>query len=177
MDLIVDFPRASSQNEKRRPNERRVSFEEGGIEINFIENLSNKHKDELWYSQHEMNSFKKRELTKSFKRRAPLLRRAANTNIIVLLKCLHEADAAAQHADLSPAPTPREIRQEIRRAVFSEQQRQLRAGIYDPHEMANVSEAASDLSRKQARIISLLVHNADDERHDKASTAKNHYYC
>ena len=177
MDLIVDFPRASSRNEKRRPNERRVSFEDGGIEINFIENLSNnKHKDELWYSQHEMNSFKKRELKSSFKRRAPLLRRAANNNIIVLHECLHEADAAAQHADLSSAPTPREIRQEIRRAVFFEQQRQLRAGIYDPHEMANVSEAASDLSRKQARIISLLVHNADG-RHDNASTAKNHYYC
>ena len=53
MDLIVDFPQASP------PNEKRVSFVDT-TEINFVENLSHKHKDDLWYCGHEMDSFKDR---------------------------------------------------------------------------------------------------------------------
>ena len=47
-------------------------------------------------------------------------------------------------------------RETIRRAVLSEQRRQRHVGIYDPDEMASISEAESTLSRRRAGIIGLL---------------------
>ena len=150
--LIVDFPHASSRNEKRESNERRLSFE--GIEINFIEDLSQtKHKDDLWFTNGELKSFKHQFLR---------FRRAANAN----------SSINSVQSDLLSAPTPRAVRQEIRRVVLIEQQRQSRAGICNPETIAKVSAAASDLSRKQARIIALLNNAVRDTTDDETDDEK-----
>ena len=64
-------PQTSSRNEKRSSSEQRVSFEDGTEEINFVENLSQNHKDDLWFTEVEL---------RTFKRQAPRLRRASNAN-------------------------------------------------------------------------------------------------
>ena len=117
-------PQTSSRNEKRSSSEQRVSFEDG-IEINFVENLSQNHKDDLWFTEVELRTFKRQA--------GPRLRRASNANNI---NTVHQ-------------------RREIRRVVLSEQHRQRHAGIVKPERIANISEAASVLSRKQARIMAL----------------------
>ena len=153
MDLIVDFPQASSRNE-----EKRVSFE-GSIEINFIENLSHKHKDALWFSQREMNSFKSQD-----KRVLSTLRANKMTMMQYAELHTHETSAFMGLECYLSATTAREIRyqrQAIQRAVFFEQERQLREDIYDPEAMARVSEAVSAWARKRARIIA-LIHNPDE---------------
>ena len=152
MDLIVDFPQASP------PNEKRVSFVDT-IEINFVENLSHKHKDDLWYCGHEMNTIK-------FETDRVLRTLRANKMTMVQYAQLHiqETHAFMGLEGYMSATTAREIkyqRQNIRRAVLSEQHRQLRAGIYDPDAMTIVSRAASDWSCRRARIIA-LIHNRDE---------------
>jgi len=152
MDLIVDFPQASP------PNEKRVSFIDT-TEINFVENLSHKHKDDLWYCGHEMNTFK-------FETDRVLRTLRANKMTMVQYAELHiqETHAFMGLESYMSATTAREIkyqRQKIRRSVFIEQHRQLRTGIYDPDAMAIVSQAASDWSCKRARIIA-LIHNPNE---------------
>ena len=152
MDLIVDFPQASKRNEKR------VSFVDT-VEINFVENLSCKHKDDLWYSKHEMISFPSQA--------AKVLRTLrANKMTMVQYAELHIQETHAflgleGYMSVTAACEIKYQRQAIRRAVLSEQKRQLRTGIYDPNAMAIVSQAASDWSCKRARIIA-LIHNSDE---------------
>ena len=152
MDLIVDFPQASP------PNEKRVSFIDT-TEINFVENLSHKHKDDLWYCGHEMNTFK-------FETDRVLRTLRANKMTMVQYAELHIQETHAflgleSYMSVTAALEIKYQRQNIRRAVLSEQHRQLRADIYDPDAMTIVSRAASDWSCRRAKIIA-LIHNRDE---------------
>ena len=151
-NLIVDF----TQYQPRRcscPNMPRVSFADH-IEEKIVENLSYKHKTELWFTDHEM---------KSFRNQTVLLLRNINANSMTIAQY---ADRNIQDTSVFMGlerffskKTPKEIvykRKAICRAVCSEQQRQLEAGIYDPDEMASISQAASEWSRNRARIIGLI---------------------
>lgn len=166
MDLIVDFPRASFHDDeapvpsrKRVCFQRRVSFEDY-TEITIVENLTHNHKDDLWYSHHEMKSFPS-EAAKELQ----ILR----AHQMTLAQYAHQnADETSAFLGLEKYFTDtlhqkiKDKRRVVRRAVFLEQQRQLRADIYDPDEMANVAMAASDWSWKRARIIALIHHNSDE---------------
>ena len=154
MDLIVDFPQAS-----RIIEETRVSFVDT-VEINFVENLSCKqHKDDLWYSKHEMNTFKVQA-----NHMLRTLRANKMTMVQYAERHINDTSAFMGLEGYMSATTAREIkyqRQAIRKAVLSEQHRQLITCIYDPDAMTIVSRAASDWSCRRARIIA-LIHNPDE---------------
>jgi hypothetical protein len=155
MDLIVDFPQNRISSSLRK---RRVSFQDE-LDVKFVQNLSHKHRDDIWFSADEMHSFGyKTALT---------VRTITSTMTMAEYAELHVKDTSAflglekYFTDTSHQKI-KDQRRVVRRAVFLEQQRQLRAGIYDPDEMANVAKAASDWSWKRARIIALIHHNSDE---------------
>ena len=128
------------------------------LEMITIENLSLKHKDDLWFSSQEMNSFK-------------------HHTIMTLKSILSINTTVAQYAELNIQETSAFMglenylskdttqgighrRGSIRRAVLLEQQRQLDIGIDDPEAMSIISKVLSEKSRLRARMIGLLH---DDE--------------
>jgi hypothetical protein len=129
------------------------------MEITIVENLTHKHKDDLWYSLHEMDSFKDRVM---FKLRAV---KAKGMTVYQYAERNHEDTSAFMGLESYFTDTTsqkiKDQRRVVHRAVFLEQKRQLRAGIYDPDVMAIVSQAQSDWSWKRARIIA-LIHNPDE---------------
>ena len=54
MDLIVDFPQNRISSSLRK---RRVSFQDE-LDVKFVQNLSHKHRDDIWFSADEMHSFR-----------------------------------------------------------------------------------------------------------------------
>ena len=150
MDLIVDFPRCHSPRISPPP---RVSFADN-LEMITIENLSFKHKDDLWFSSQEMNSFKHQiKMTlKSILSINMTIAQYAELNI-------QDTSAFMGLENYLSKDTTQEIgrrRGEIRRAILLEQQRQLDIGIDDPEAISILSEALSEKSRLRARMIGLL---------------------
>ena len=148
--LIVDFPH---QIHGSSPNTPRVSFSDH-IEGKIVENLSHKHKTDLWFTHDEMKSFKTQTvfLLRSIKANRMTMSQYANMNI-------QDTSVFMGLERYLSEKTSKDIlykRKAICRAVSSEQQRQLEAGIYDPDEMASVSQAVSDWCRKRARIAALI---------------------
>ena len=119
-----------------------------------IENLSLKHKDDLWFSSQDMNSFKHQ--TKM------ILKGILSINMSVAqyaeLK-IQETSAFMGLENYLSKETTQEIkhrRRAIHRAVLLEQQCQLDIGIDDPEAISIISEALSEKSRLRARMIGLL---------------------
>ena len=149
-NLIVDFPH---QIHGSSPNTPRVSFADH-IEGKIVENLSHKHKTDLWFTHHEMKSFKTQTvfLLRSIKANRMTMSQYANMNI-------QDTSVFMGLERYLSKKTSKAIvykRKAICRAVRSEQQRQLDAGLYDPDTMASVSQAVSDWCRKRARIAALI---------------------
>ena len=148
MTLIVDFPQSNSSPHRRE----RVSFVDQ-IQVKFIENLSYKHKSDLWYSQRELKSFKYHS--------ALVLHKVKSVMTMAQYAELH-VDNTSAFLGLENYLSElgyREIthrRQAVRRTVLLEQQRQSNLNIYDPDTMATVAEAKSDFSRRRAQIIGLI---------------------
>mmetsp|Transcript_39042 Transcript_39042/g.82111 ORF Transcript_39042/g.82111 Transcript_39042/m.82111 type:complete len:150 (-) Transcript_39042:92-541(-) len=140
-NLIVEFPcrpRGSS------PCPSRVSFAEQ-VEVEIVENLTHKLKAVLWFTPHEMKSFKKFALLQARDM-------AANWNV-------EETEAFMGLENLVSRNIRNKVlenRRTYRMAVHCEQRRQLRARLYDPHAMAIVSQSFSAWSRQRARTAGLI---------------------
>eukprot|EP01083_Nonionella_stella_P123184 371078_1 len=148
MNLIVDFPATIPSR-----NNSRVSFADD-LQITFIANLTNAHKDTLWFTNREM---------KHFKYQSAMILKALQLNNMTMAQFAelnaNETSAFMGLENYLSETTTREIkyqRDAIRRQVLHEQDRQIREGVHDLDAMASVSEAASDWSRKRAGIIALI---------------------
>jgi len=149
MNHIVDFPhnRASSQHKQR------VSFQDEA-DVKFIENIScSKHRGDIWFSSDEMHSFKYQA--------AITVREITSTMTMAQYAELHVQDTSAFLGleNYMAQDTFRGViyrKEAIIVAVLSEQRRQCRSGINDPDALAHVSQAVSDLSTRQARIIGMI---------------------
>ena len=151
MDLIVDFPQHNSPWNMAPP--RRVTLATH-IEVKYIENLSLKYKADLWFSTQEFESIKSgmaRDV-RSILSSGMTVADYAEVNV-------HDTSAFMGLENYFFQNTRQNIRDRrgaIWKAVLSEQQRQLDVGVHDPESMAAIAEAASEKSRKRARIIGLL---------------------
>ena len=151
MDLIVDFPQYHSHRNTPSP---RVSFADH-VEINIIENLSLKYKDDVWFTQREIKSF-------TYQTIMTLRSMSSILNMTVAQYAemnVHDTSAFMGLENYLSKDTTQEIghrREEIRRAILLEQQRQLDIGIDDPEAISIISEALSVKSRLRARMIGLL---------------------
>ena len=160
MDLIVDFPqhRASPPRKQHtaRASSRRnraVSFQEE-VEIIFVKNLScSKHRDDIWFSSDEMHSFRYQT--------ALTVRAITSTMTMAQYAEFHVKDTSAflgleKYLSQDAFRGIKHRKEALQRAVLSEQRRQYRAGINEPDALARVSQAASDLSTRRARIIGMI---------------------
>ena len=145
-DLIVDFPPVRRVAPHKTP---RVSFA-NEIRIEFVERLST----DLWYSRQDIQAFK-------FQTALILkMAKANNMNIAQLAEMnVQDTSVFLGLEKLFSDTTYREIEHQKymhRRAILSEQLRQLRHGVYNADALARESEATSDWCRRRARIIGLL---------------------
>ena len=168
MALIVDFPshrpdlhiavdRRAPPMTATPPRSRRVSFGQE-IKVNFVRSLVWEHKSDIWLSADEMALFKaslayevwalRRSLGGSCTAEA-LLKREDDENFTMM--------GLENHLSSSACRTVEARRRATRRAVMFEQERQRRSGSSDPDLLANVSEVASVVSRRRARIVGLLL--------------------
>mmetsp|Transcript_27024 Transcript_27024/g.56305 ORF Transcript_27024/g.56305 Transcript_27024/m.56305 type:complete len:158 (+) Transcript_27024:131-604(+) len=151
MGLIVDFPQHDSPWNTAPP--RRVIFATH-TEAKFVENLSLKCKADLWFSIQELESFKSGM--------ARDIRRILSSGMTVADYAemnVHDTSAFMGLENYFFQNTRQNIRNRrgsVWEVVLSEQQRQLDVGVHDPESMAAIAEAASEKSRKRARIIGLL---------------------
>ena len=150
MGLVVCFHQGYAPPNMRS---QRVSLAEHH-EIIIVENLSLKHKDDLWFSSQEMNSFRHQNIM--------MLRSILSTNMNVE----EYAELNIQETSVFMGPEnylSRDVSQEIGyrtgaiiSAVLSEQQRQWNIGIHDPERISFISEALSEQSRLCASFIGIL---------------------
>ncbi|KAL7535202.1 hypothetical protein ACHAWF_005087 [Thalassiosira exigua] len=149
-DLIVDFPRTRARLFQR--SERRVSFDDG-LAVKHVENFSLEHKSDLWFSNAEMERFK-RDAPRSLRDlRSSLGKISAET-----LWGVDTEEFMGLEKFLS-VPLAREIQLRQRRhraAIVSEQRRQRAEGVRDAEVLAKVSEDESGWARRRARTIALL---------------------
>ena len=149
MDLIVDFPQNRISSSLRK---RRVSFQDE-LDVKFVQNLSHKHRDDIWFSADEMHSFRYQT--------ALTVRAITSTMTMAEYAEFHVEDTSAflgleSYLTKDALLGIRHRKEAIRVAVLSEQRRQYRSGINDPDALARVSQAASDLSTRRARIIGMI---------------------
>lgn len=146
MDLIVDFPHVQSN--------RRVTFVET-IDVKFVEDLSFEYKPELWFTHLELRCFQHRT------KQLVAAIQSSNTMTMASFAEMNVEDTSAfmglecYLTDAMPLKIASR-RKAVVRAVMSEQERQRRACVYDPDEMAHVSLPVTELARKRASIIGLL---------------------
>ena len=151
MNLIVDFPQCHSHRNTPSP---RVSFADN-LEINIIENLSLKYKDDVWFTQREIKSF-------TYQTIMTLRSMSSILNMTVAQYAemnVHDTSAFMGLENYLSKDTTEKIRYRrdaIRKAVLLEQQRQLDLCIHDPEAISILSSQVSELSRKRAHIIGLL---------------------
>lgn len=158
-NLIVDFPQGPRDLAQIYQDYPRVSFA-GEVDMKFVENLSITHdKADLYFTDREIKSFK--------------------LNVARLLRDIRSLKlTVAQYAEINVSNTSAFMgienhlseqttqgilnrRRSIRNAVLAEQDRQMKAKIYDPDEMAKVSQAESERSRLRAHLIGMM-HASDD---------------
>ena len=173
MTLIVDFPQDSTRTSTRtnKKNSRAVSFA-SELEIQFITDLTINHKPDLWFSRHDMTRFKFDAAIDVRNIRAERRARSQDDYSLILLQEnavgeMSEEGAAnsdtvsflglERHLSESTMQNIAMARQQLLRAVFVEQDRQLReGGVYRAETLASISEAESEWSRQRARLIGLL---------------------
>ena len=94
MDLIVDFP----QNRASSLRKRAVSHQEQ-VDMRFVENLSHKHRDDIWFSSDEMHFFKHqaartvRAITSTMTMAEHAERHVEDTSAFMGLECYSTKDA------------------------------------------------------------------------------------
>ena len=160
MDLIVDFPqhRASpprKQHTARASSRRKraVSFQEE-VEIIFVKNLScSKHRDDIWFSADEMDSFRYQA--------ARTVRAITSTMTMAQYAEFHVKDTSAfmgleSYLTKDAFRGIKHRKVAVQTAVLSEQYRQYRSGTSDPNALAQVSQEVSGLSTRRARIIGMI---------------------
>ena len=157
MELLVDFPLHDGAIQDAGP---RVTFA-SQIDITLIENLTFKHKNDLWYTDAEMVSFK---------RQTALLLRDLQVMNMTLAKYAEENIQDTSEFVGLEAYFSQDSMQKIglqrtlmKRIVLSEQERQDRADVEDPESLARVSQQVSEWSRVRARIIG-LIHASNGDR-------------
>ena len=151
MDVIVDFPqtRASYYHHNKR---RAVSFNDQ-FDVKVVENLSCKHRDNLWFSTDEMHSFRYQA--------ALAVHRITSAMTMAEFAELHIKDTSAflgleSYMSKNTLRDIKHRRECILLVVLKEQGRQSRSGIYDSDALARASQAVSDLSTRRARIIGMI---------------------
>ena len=165
MDLIVDFPQrrpaAAAIEGDARP---RVRFAPN-LEITIVENLSREHKFDLWFTDVEIKSFKRRT--------AAVLLSIHFANMTVAqfaeINC-RETSAFLGLENYMSERTSREIRRRrngVRDAVLFEQARQQDAGVNDPEVISLTSKRVTLPGRKRAYVIGLI--HASPRRSDEES--------
>mmetsp|Transcript_11897 Transcript_11897/g.20662 ORF Transcript_11897/g.20662 Transcript_11897/m.20662 type:complete len:153 (-) Transcript_11897:93-551(-) len=137
---------------------RSVSFDDQ-LEMKLIENVSIDHKDDLWFSDEEIESFEQRH--RSFLRKL----KSNNMNIDRFAELLSGQDTSAflgleNYLSESSLKAIVFRRKALSMAIQLEQKRQSSAGIRDSKRLAHISEVGSQPATKRARIIALL--HADD---------------
>lgn len=147
MDLIVDFP------PRARPL-RRVSFDES-LSVRLVDDLTIEHKASMWFTQSELVGFQHR-----MKKLVAAIHLSRDISMASFAEANVENTGAFMGLEnYMPDSMPRSIairRKAVARAVLSEQERQLRAGIYDPDEMARISESLTELGKTRSLVIGLL---------------------
>mmetsp|Transcript_26215 Transcript_26215/g.44708 ORF Transcript_26215/g.44708 Transcript_26215/m.44708 type:complete len:155 (+) Transcript_26215:203-667(+) len=148
MALIVDFPHCRSA-----PIKHRVTFADIG-EVNIVEDLTIKHKREMWYSFEELDNIKDR---------TNMVRRKMLSSRLSTIECaeLNIQDTCTfvgLEAYLSHGTLQGIVRRRrgVLRAIILEQERQWENGIYDPDALSIISRALSEKAAQRARIIGLL---------------------
>mmetsp|Transcript_38460 Transcript_38460/g.80921 ORF Transcript_38460/g.80921 Transcript_38460/m.80921 type:complete len:198 (+) Transcript_38460:247-840(+) len=151
--LTRAFPsirRHSSSSDQRKT---RVTFSDD-VETYDVKDLRVDYKDELWFSQQEMKTFKRKVLRilKAFEKEGVTLGQIA---------MLHVKDSSVfmgleKHLTDSTSKKIVSRQDALQGAVFSEQRRQREEGIYDPQSLANIAAEHSAFCRRRARIIGLL---------------------
>ena len=129
-----------------------MSFQDE-LDVKFVQNLSHKHRDDIWFSADEMHSFRYQT--------ALTVRTITSTTTMAEYAELHVTDTSAflgleKYLSQDAFRGIKHRKEAIQRAVLSEQRRQYRSGINDPDALARVSQAASDLSTRRARIIGMI---------------------
>ena len=121
--------------------------------MKFIENLSFKHRDDIWFSSDEMHSFRYQA--------ARTVRAITSTMTMAQYAEFHVGDTSAfmgleSYLTKDAFRGIKHRKDAIRVAVLSEQRRQYHSGINDPDALARVSQDVSDLSTKRAQIIGMI---------------------
>ena len=121
--------------------------------MKFIQNLSLKHRGDLWFSVDEMNSFRHQA--------ALTVRTITSSMTMAQYAEFHVQDTSAFMGLESylTQDTFRGIRyrkEAIIAAVLSEQRRQDRFDVYNSDALAHVSQEVSDVSARRAQIIGMI---------------------
>ncbi len=146
--IIVDSPQTS----KPKP-QARVSFADTQ-DVTFVANLKHEFKPKLWFSRTEMQLMW-RDMT-------PLVREIIANNITIAQYAVmnaHDMSALMGLETYLIESSPGNIalrRWAVWDMVLSEQESQWQVSMYDPYEMASLSEAQTGLSARQARAIGKL---------------------
>ena len=159
IDLIVEFPKPLQQPSCTLSNtksKKKVSFATYSLVImpnEKLANYANTPTSDLWYTQSDIQSFKKEKAyTIRTIRTGSTIAQLSSCNTCVFLGLESYLFHSAGH---SGGPVQR--RKEIRMAVLLEQIRQDNLSIHkDPAELARVSERTSSLCRQRAQIIGLI---------------------
>lgn len=165
-NLIVDFPErhecrlrlSSGGKELPRKNtptlHRRVTFSYE-VKRKFVEKLSEKYKEEVWYSRDEMESFTRGIIS--------VLRTNASMGINMVDYAQMNVEDTGSFLGLEIYFPRARAKCAQRRAstwskVLAEQELQRQAGKwhYDPERMSSIVEIESFQSFKRARILALL---------------------
>ena len=151
MELIVDFPHPNVPWNMPPP---RVTFA-SRLEMKIVEDLSLKHKEDLWFSSQEMGAFKAQAATTL---REMLLGHHQTVGAYAMLKTEETCSFMGFENFLSKdvGQEVKDRREAIRKAVLLEQKRQREMGVEDPEATATVSESCSAQSRLRARLVGLL---------------------
>ena len=144
MDLIVDFPQPNNDYPNNRPH---VSFADR-LEVKLVYDISYEHRDDLWFSDSELKFFKK-QMSYMIKYAVQLNTGVTSSSFAGLEKYLTKTSSREEIVRL---------RQTLRKAILLEQERQFNEGIDDPDKLARISEALTEWSRINARVIGLMHH-------------------
>jgi len=168
IDLIVEFPKPLQQPSCTLSNtksKKKVSFATYSLVIMPNENLlavyANTSMSDLWYTQTDIQSFKKEKaITIRTIRTGSTIAKLSSCNTCIFLGLESYLFDSLGHRG-----GPVQRRKEIRTAVLLEQIRQWQDNLSihkDPAELARVSERTSSLCRQRAQIIG-LIHSSEYE--------------
>jgi hypothetical protein len=166
MVLIVDFPQRDGGVPHHRHDDyihprparsrrrRYVSFADKP-EVIDVENLTIKHRSDLWLSPLEMSHIKRR--TTDYLQKIAL-RGIGNDRLdpeAIADEILGTNFGLERYLSATASSNILDRRRTMWRAIRFEQDRQYRIGIRDADLLANISEVESDWSRRSARMIGL----------------------